>query len=107
MSDGTKSPTSTEFSVLVLMAFLLKLDIVRLAMLIQLAIWWWRSSKIPSSTVVDMSLFFSCHLMILSWKTTTPNFFCYFSNNNKKLTDDSLTISVTFTWFYKTENVVV
>ena len=34
MSDGTKSPTSTEFSVLVLMAFLLKLDIVRLAMLI-------------------------------------------------------------------------
>ena len=34
MSDGAKSPTSTEFSVLVLIAFLLKIDIPGLAMLI-------------------------------------------------------------------------
>ena len=34
MSDGTKSPTSTEFSVLVLITFLLKIDIPGLAMLI-------------------------------------------------------------------------
>ena len=33
MSDGAKSPTSTEFSVLVLIAFLLKIDIPGLAML--------------------------------------------------------------------------
>ena len=36
MSDGTKSPTSTEFSVLVLITILLKTDIVGLAMLILL-----------------------------------------------------------------------
>ena len=36
MSDGTKSPTSTEFSVLVLITFLLKIDIPGLAMLIWL-----------------------------------------------------------------------
>ena len=36
MSDVTKSPTSTEFSVLILITFLLKLDIVELAMLIYL-----------------------------------------------------------------------
>ena len=36
MSDGTKSPTSTEFSVLVLITFLLKIDILGLALLIQL-----------------------------------------------------------------------
>ena len=34
MSDGTKSPTSTEFSVLVLNTFLLKIYIFGLAMLI-------------------------------------------------------------------------
>ena len=34
MSDVTKSPTSTEFSVLVLITFLLKIDILGLAMLI-------------------------------------------------------------------------
>ena len=35
MSDGTKSSTSTEFSVLVLITFLLKIDAPGLAMLIQ------------------------------------------------------------------------
>ena len=34
MGDMTKSPTSTEFSVLVLTHFLLKIDIIRVAMLI-------------------------------------------------------------------------
>ena len=34
MSDETKSPTSTEFSMLVLITFLLKIDIPGLAMLI-------------------------------------------------------------------------
>ena len=36
MSDGTKSLTSTEFSVLVLITFLLNIDIPGLAMLIYL-----------------------------------------------------------------------
>ena len=36
MSDVTKSPTSTEFSVLVPIAFLLKIDILGLSMLIEL-----------------------------------------------------------------------
>ena len=35
MSDGTKSPTSTEFSVLVLITFLLKIDVLGLLMLDQ------------------------------------------------------------------------
>ena len=34
MSDVTKSPSSTEFSVLVMSTFLLKIDVLRLAMLI-------------------------------------------------------------------------
>ena len=34
MDDGTKSPTSTEFSVLVLITFLLKIDSLGLAMVI-------------------------------------------------------------------------
>ena len=34
MSDGTRSPTSTEFSLLILITFLLKIDI--LGLLIQL-----------------------------------------------------------------------
>ena len=34
MNDETKNPTSTEFSMLVLIAFLLKIDIPGLAMLI-------------------------------------------------------------------------
>ena len=36
MSDGTKSPTSIEFSVFILITFLLNIDILGLAMLIQL-----------------------------------------------------------------------
>ena len=36
MSDATKSPTSAEFSVLALITFLLKKDILGLAMLIWL-----------------------------------------------------------------------
>ena len=74
MSDGTKSHTSTDFSVLVLINFLLKIDI---------------------------------HVMVLSWTTTTPEFFFATLVIIKKLTDDLLTISVTFTWFYKTENIVM
>ena len=35
------------------------------------------------------------------------NFSLYFSNNNKKLTDDLLTVSVTFTWFYNIEKIVM
>ena len=35
MSDGTKSPTSTEFSVLVLITFLLKINVLGLVMLDQ------------------------------------------------------------------------
>ena len=34
MSDGTKNPTSTEFSVLVLITFLIKIDIPGLAIII-------------------------------------------------------------------------
>ena len=52
--------------------------------LANLAIWWWRSSKISSSTVIDLCLLFACHVMILSWTTTMPEFFfSYFSNNKK------------------------
>ena len=36
MSDGKKGPTSIEFSVFILITFLLSIDILELAMLIQL-----------------------------------------------------------------------
>ena len=66
-----------------------------------LAIWWWRSSKVSSRSV----FVFACHVIIL---TTTPEFFfATLVIIIKKLTDDLLTISVTFTWFYKTENIVM
>ena len=60
-----------------------------------LAIWWWRPSKVSSRSV----FLFACHVIILS--NNYSIFLCYFSNK-KKLTDDLLTISVTFTWFCKT-----
>ena len=44
---------------------------------------------------------------ILTWATTTPEFFFATLIIIKKLTYDLLTISVTFTWFYKTENIVM
>ena len=52
-------------------------------------------------------LVFACHVND-SWTTNTLEFF--FATVviiTKKLTDDLLTISVTFTWFYKTENIVM
>ena len=49
-----------------------------------LAIWWWSSSKISSSAVADLCLFLQ--ITILSWTTSTPEFFfSCFSNNKKKL----------------------
>ena len=67
-----------------------------------LAIWWWRSSKVSSRSV----FVFACHVIILN-NNYSWIFLCYFSNNKKKLTDDLLTISVSFTWFYKTENILM
>ena len=49
-----------------------------------LAIWWWRSSKISSSTVVDLCLF----LHVMQWfclEQLRLNFSLYFSNNKKNL----------------------
>ena len=47
-------------------------------------------------------LVFACHVMILSWTTTTPEFlFASLVIIEKTYwSDDLLTISVTFTWFY-------
>ena len=66
-----------------------------------LAIWGWRSSKVSSRSV----FVFTCHVIILN-NNYSWIFLCYFSNK-KKLTDDLFSISVTFTWFYKTENIVM
>ena len=40
-----------------------------------LAIWWWSPSKISSSIYSWSALVFAYHVMILSWRTTTPEFF--------------------------------
>ena len=72
-----------------------------------LAMCWWKSSKISSSTVGDQLSKIACHVMILSWTATTPEFFFAALVIIKKLTDDLLPISATFTWFYKTENIVM
>ena len=73
-----------------------------------LARWWWRSSKISSSTVVDLCFF--CMLCNDCLEQQLPlevtEFFCG-TLLIKQLTDDLLTTSVTFTWFYKTENIVM
>ena len=45
--------------------------------------------------------------MILFWTTTTPEFAFATLVIIKKLTDDLLTKSVAFTWFYKAENIVM
>ena len=66
-----------------------------------LARWWWRLSKCSSST----GAFFACQVMILSWKTITLKFFFATLVIKEKLTNDLLTISVTFTQFYKIENI--
>ena len=54
-------------------------------------------SKNSSSTIVDLGYFLACHVMILSWATTTHGSHwilpCYFIV--KQLTNDLLTISVT------------
>ena len=52
MSDVTKSPTSAEFSVLVLLTFSLKKDILGLNVMVMEVV-----SKIYSSTVVDLYFF--------------------------------------------------
>ena len=52
-------------------------------------------------------LVFACHVIILSWITTAPEFFFATLVIIKKLTDNLLTISVIFTWFYKTENIMM
>ena len=96
MTDVTKSPTSTEFSVLVLDYFFTKIRYSWISHA-NLAMWWWRSSKIFSSTVVDLCLF----LHVMSWLEQL------LLKKKERLTDDLLTLSVTFTWFYKTENIVM
>ena len=70
-----------------------------------LARWWWRSSKISSST----GAFHACHLMILSWTRITFEFFFFFATlvMKEKLTDNLLTLFVTFIRFYKIENIVM
>ena len=57
MSDGTKSPTTTEFSVLVLITFLQKIDILGLAMLIQLYGDEGQVKFLQVYTVADLCLF--------------------------------------------------
>ena len=61
MSDVTKSSTSTEFSVLVLITFLLKIDILGLAMLIWLYDDEDHVKYLQVYTAVDMCLFL--HIM--------------------------------------------
>ena len=76
-----------------------------------LARWWWRSSKISLRTVVDLAFSFACHVLILSWITTTLAshwiLLCYFSNQKNLYTDDLSTISGTFNWFFKIENILM
>ena len=55
MNDATESSTSAEFSVLVLIFFLLKIDILGLAMLIELD--GDRGQVISSSSVVGLCFF--------------------------------------------------
>ena len=43
----------------------------------------------------------------MSWTATTTELFFATLVIIKKLTDDLLTISVTFTWLYKTEKIVM
>ena len=45
-------------------------------------------------------LFYACHVMILSWTTTTLEFFFATLVYNKKFTGDLSTISVTITWWW-------
>ena len=45
-----------------------------------LAIWWWRSSKVSSRSV----FVFACHVIILN-NNYSWIFLCYFSNNKKNL----------------------
>ena len=61
-----------------------------------LAIWWWRSSKVSSRSV----FVFPCHVIILN------NNYSWIFILFWKITD-LLTIFVTFTWFYKAENIVM
>ena len=73
MNDVTKIPTSTEFSVLVLITFLLKIGILGLVMPIELHgdEVKWNFFKYCSWSV----FVFACHVMILSWTVTTPELF--------------------------------
>ena len=111
MSDVTKSPTSTEFSVLVLISFHTKHRYSWISDA-KLAIGWWRLSKIPVKYCSWSVLVFACHVTILSWTTTTPEFFLCCISNNKKTEwwfidfICNIYLTKTFTWFYKTENIM-
>ena len=71
INDGTRSLTSTEFSVLVLITFLLNIDILGLAMLIQL---YGDEGQVNFFKHCSWSVFvFAWHL--LSWTTTHEFFF--------------------------------
>ena len=111
MSDVTKSPTSTEFSVLVLISFHTKHRYSWISDA-NLAIGWWRLSKIPVKYCSWSVLVFACHVTILSWATTTPEFFLCCISNNKKTEwwfidfICNIYLTKTFTWFYKTENIM-
>ena len=65
---------------------------------------WWRSSKISSSTVVDQ---LQQNCISRSDSVLNSNYSWIFLSYKKNLIDDLLTISVTFTWFYKTGNIVM
>ena len=96
-SDGTNSPTSTEFQYWSYEYFFIKNNYSWISHA-KLTIWWWRSNKVSSRSV----FVFACHVIIRN-NSYSWIFLCYFSNNF----DDLLTISVTFTWFYKPENIVM
>ena len=99
MINLTKSPTSAEFSVLVLITFLLKIDILGLAMLIQL-------DTDEDQVLQLICFFFFLHVMLYdSFLEVTEFFFAVLVI--KQLTNDLLTVFVVFTWFYKIENVVI
>ena len=85
-----KDPTS----VLVLITFLLKIDIIGLAMLIYLDA---EEGQLKFLQVLLLScVIFACHVMILSKFCLNSKFF-FATLSIKKLTDDLLTISTTST----------
>ena len=92
----TKSRTSAEFSVLVLIIFLLKIDILRLAMLIYL------DGDEDQFKYCSWSVLFflACGVIILSWTVTTLAshwiLLCYFGNQKKFVYHFSRIENITF-----------